>query len=174
MRLAVCKGGNLNNQASTGQADSPFRLLQGEALICIQQVACLHTLCHPEVFNTMFSGLFDAVAFHAMLCYLWLYCTVICHAAPFPPMLRHLFDTVLFRAMMCHFCHAKAIHAMLWHTVPWCGSLCHALSFHAMLCHPFQAALCCTMLCHALLRSGSPLLCSLCEPQYHCLVQNKL
>ena len=89
MWLAVCEGGNLNNTASAEQADNAFRLLQGEALTCIQQLVtqllmhtlpCCAFLCHSVSLYRMFSGPFNAFTIYAMLYHLLLCCAVLCCA----------------------------------------------------------------------------------------------
>jgi len=119
--LAVCEGGNLNNTASAEQADNAFRLLQGEALTCIQQLVtqlfthslpCCAIPCH---FMRCSSASFTAVAFYAMLYHSMLCCAIYA-------MLRH--------SMLC-----CVILLMLCYSMQCCVILCHALAVHAMLCY---------------------------------------
>ena len=151
MCLAVCEGWNLNNTASAGQADTAFRLLQGETLTCIQQqlvkqllmhsLPCCAFLCHSVSIHRMFGGPFNALTIYSMLYHLLLCCAVLCCAVlccAICAMLRHSMLCCINLLCCVTPCHAMSYFAMLLHFQTSWNNLCHSVAICDVLCHSMQ------------------------------------
>jgi len=159
--LAVCEGWNLNNTASAGQADTAFRLLQGETLTCIQQqlvkqllmhsLPCCAFLCHSLSFHRMFGGPFNALTIYSMLYHLLLCCAVLCCAVLCCAVLCCAVPSVPCCAIPCYAAssfYAVLLRAMLFRTLPCCCISKHPVTIFATV---WQSVTCSVILCNFLL-----------------------